>query len=389
MLLTSDLAQKIVASIMSITHENINIMDSQGVIIASGQPHRLNTFHQGAKEAIDRDETVIIHGSDLDRYPGSRPGLNMPITLNGQIIGVVGISGEPQVVRNTAKMVKMVTELILEREMLREEFRSQAQLKEHFALLLFSEQVAEHYEKLAKTAKLLQYDLTLPRFILAADIPVIGEPDFQHFGFNGLASLRAQEHLLQRLNESPLVTEEDLLVFLENKLIILKHVATVITEAEQLQWARGVYQLLRNDDVGEALHIGLSGITEHYTELNPAYQEALSALANCRTDSPITAIYDVDVLAAYLVSKIRDAHFSKALDYTKAKIGGDFSRKYDIKATIVCLLDNNMSLAQTAKALYIHRNTLLFRLEKLKEATGLEPCHNINHALLCKILFGG
>ena len=126
MLLTSDLAQQIVASIMSITHENINIMDSQGGIIASGQRHRLNTFHQGAKEAIDRDETVIIHGNDLARYPGSLPGLNMPITLNGQIIGVVGISGEPQVVRNTAKMVKMVTELILEREMLREEFRSQA-----------------------------------------------------------------------------------------------------------------------------------------------------------------------------------------------------------------------------------------------------------------------
>ena len=69
MLLTSDLAQKIVASIMSITHENINIMDNQGVIIASGQPHRLHTFHQGAKEAIDRDETVIIHGSRVASLP--------------------------------------------------------------------------------------------------------------------------------------------------------------------------------------------------------------------------------------------------------------------------------------------------------------------------------
>ena len=388
MLLTSDLAQQIVASIMSITHENINIMDSQGVIIASGQRHRLNTFHQGAKEAIDRDETVIIHGNDLARYPGSLPGLNMPITLNGQIIGVVGISGEPQVVRNTAKMVKMVTELILEREMLREEFRSQAQLKENFALLLFSEQVALHYEKLAKTAKLLKYDLTLPRLVLAADIPVVGEPDFQHFGFNGLATIRTKEHLLQRLTESSLVSEEDMLVFLENKLIVLKHVTVEMLETEQRQWVHAVYQLLRNNDVGEALHIGFSGITEQYTELNPAYQEALFALAACQAERPITAIYDVDVLAAYLVGKIRDAHFSKALDYTKAKIGGDFSRKYDIKATIACLLENNMSLAQTAKALYIHRNTLLFRLEKLKEATGLEPCHNINHALLCKILFG-
>ncbi|MBP1765729.1 MAG: transcriptional regulator, CdaR, partial [Firmicutes bacterium] len=70
---------------------------------------------------------------------------------------------------------------------------------------------------------------------------------------------------------------------------------------------------------------------------------------------------------------------------TKLNIG--LTKKYDMKNTVVSLLNNNLNLTSTAKSLYIHRNTLLFRLKKLTEETGLDPCRFINHAFLCKILF--
>lgn len=53
MIITSELAQQIVDKIMPLVHQNVNIMNSEGVIIGSGQKHRLNDFHKGSKDAID------------------------------------------------------------------------------------------------------------------------------------------------------------------------------------------------------------------------------------------------------------------------------------------------------------------------------------------------
>ena len=68
------------------------------------------------------------------------------------------------------------------------------------------------------------------------------------------------------------------------------------------------------------------------------------------------------------------------------KVATKLAVAYNMPHTLGCLLDNNLNLSSTAKALFIHRNTLIFRLKKLKELTGLCPSQSINHAILCKLL---
>jgi len=41
--------------------------------------------------------------------------------------------------------------------------------------------------------------------------------------------------------------------------------------------------------------------------------------------------------------------------------------------TLQGFFDNNLSITQTAQAIYVHRNTLLYRLRRVKEITGLDP----------------
>ena len=40
--------------------------------------------------------------------------------------------------------------------------------------------------------------------------------------------------------------------------------------------------------------------------------------------------------------------------------------------TIDIFLENSLNVSETARQLYVHRNTLLYRLEKLQKATGLD-----------------
>ena len=117
MIISRELAQKIVDHLMEIVKRNVNMMDCNGIIIASGQPKRIDTFHQGGKLAVTKHHVVEIYPAEVLNYAGALPGVMWPIDLKDQTVGVVGVTGEPQEVRDTAKLVKTVTELILEREM--------------------------------------------------------------------------------------------------------------------------------------------------------------------------------------------------------------------------------------------------------------------------------
>lgn len=71
-------AMKTVTEISAIIQQNVNIMDQNGIIIGSTDSSRLGTFHEGAKQVIDkRLEMLVINSSS--EYTGSCPGINLPI----------------------------------------------------------------------------------------------------------------------------------------------------------------------------------------------------------------------------------------------------------------------------------------------------------------------
>ena len=79
MLVNEDLAQRIVDSTMSLVHRNVNIMNRDGMIIATGHPLRLHTFHKGAKDVIETGMVIEIYPEQLSQYPGALQGIKLPI----------------------------------------------------------------------------------------------------------------------------------------------------------------------------------------------------------------------------------------------------------------------------------------------------------------------
>lgn len=56
----------------------------------------------------------------------------------------------------------------------------------------------------------------------------------------------------------------------------------------------------------------------------------------------------------------------------------------DTLSMIHTFFDNNLSLAETARKLYLHRNTLIYRIDKFQDMTGLD-LRNFNDAVTCKV----
>lgn len=388
MIITPSLAQKIVDSIIPLVQENINIMNDSGIIIGSGQKNRIHTFHQGAKNVIETGEFKEIYATDIDRYPGSLPGLNWPIVFEKQIVGVVGISGNPDEVRNTAKLVKMVTELLLERENLIEEFQANMQLREQFVQLLLSESSAANRIQINKLAGLLRFELDIPRLVAVVDISGIVEDTFKQYGVSDIVATRAREHLKQLVETSSLITTEDMVIFSESELIILKHFPATAENAAVTKWGAAFIHMLQDEYRSDILHMGLGSLVESPLEMRHSLAEALFAAKSGLSISGLAAITNFDILISYLLQEPGSIQTCRAYKKLKDVIHISLGRKYDMRNTITAVLDCNLNISTAAKALYVHRNTLVFRLEKLKELTGLCPSQFLNHAMLCKLLFG-
>lgn len=53
---------------------------------------------------------------------------------------------------------------------------------------------------------------------------------------------------------------------------------------------------------------------------------------------------------------------------------GMLIRKVD-SDIIIALADNNMNVSDTARALFMHRNTVVYHIAKIKKMTGLDPAN--------------
>lgn len=136
MQLNDNLARQIVARAMKILSFSVNVMDEHGLIIASGNPERIHQRHEGAVLALTENRVVEISEATALQLKGVRPGINLPISYQGELIGVIGISGDPEEVRAYAELVRMTAELILEQAALTEQLQWDKRHKEELVLQL-------------------------------------------------------------------------------------------------------------------------------------------------------------------------------------------------------------------------------------------------------------
>jgi carbohydrate diacid regulator len=384
-IISRELAQKIVDHLMEIVQRNVNIMDCSGVIIASGQFHRVNTFHEGGKIAVAEHHVVEIYPEEVQSYAGALPGVMWPIDLKAKTVGVVGVTGEPQEVRNTAKLVKTVTELILEREMYLADYGSENRMKEQLVNLLFSDNQSAVMDDMNTLAIMLKYKLNVPRLVVVVKLEPTLDEKYAADGLQNLLSDRMRESVSNLIKEATYFSPDDMSLFYKKHLCILKALPDNADRQKLDIFATSVLNMLNSIRPRLKIQIGIGSRAVSASQLWHSYCEAVFALEYADSGM-IHSISEFEILVNYLIRK-KDVPYSSCLTLMELKQHFDEIKvKYDMHRTLAALLANNLSISETANALFIHRNTLKFRLDKLKKVVGLEPCHFFQHAMLCKYL---
>ena len=138
-------------------------------------------------------------------------------------------------------------------------------------------------------------------------------------------------------------------------------------------------------ETGTSLYIGISDPREELSEISEAFAEARSAINVGRVyhGGKHVFLYRYLLLERFLseVSPEMGAAYNASIFNRKtARLFND-----EMIHTIETFFDNSLNLSETARKLYIHRNTLVYRLEKVQHAIGL-ALRNFDDAVTFKMM---
>ena len=111
---------------------------------------------------MDIDDAVAKH------LHGVRQGINLPLRLEGEIVGVIGLTGEPESLRKYGELVCMTAEMMLEQSRLMHLLARDSRLREELVMNLI--QAEEHTPALSEWAQRLGIDLNQPRVVAVIEV---------------------------------------------------------------------------------------------------------------------------------------------------------------------------------------------------------------------------
>lgn len=164
MKISSTSAQQIVEEIGKLVRQNINLMDDTGHIIASNNPSRIGHFHPGAYKVITEHLDELYITREMERSDALvRQGINLPIEVDGQVEGVIGITGLYDEVIRYGQIVKKMAEILVRERMAMDEHRLDQRIRTRFLEEWILGEGLTNLQNLSERGYSLGIDISLPR----------------------------------------------------------------------------------------------------------------------------------------------------------------------------------------------------------------------------------
>ena len=326
-----DMAQKLIDQITGYTEYNINIMDGNGVIIASRDPGRIGTYHEAAGRIL-RSGTDIIEIEDDKMYPGALPGINMAIKTDGKTEGVLGVTGEPDRIREVAMVIRLAIEAMLKYEREQERLILRRGNKAHFLYLL------------TRVENTGIFDGTDPHKI--------------HAQIRG-----SRKHGPQDLSD--VIDETHVLVF--KAMPVANKARTLSCKPGVLSYLDSAVHWLDREGVRAVFYVGT--MQTAFSQYFDAFRHARWLEANAPASDRV--VFFQDHTSRFFYDSLPTEELHRVFHQYRIQLRGE--DKAQLLATAGALIDANFNLTEAAKILYIHKNTMVYRYNKLKDLLGIDP----------------
>lgn len=342
-MISKQLAEEIVTQTSKRLNRNLNVMDTNGLILASGETERIDRIHEGAYRVANTGHALVIQEHETIAFGGAKPGINLPIMFEDELVGVIGITGNPDELAEIASLVQLTTEMMVHQSL-----------------------ITSHTEWMRKTNELVYEELAS------------GQP-LSRFATERLALLGLEDRapytvLIIRLGDLPTADIrliERLEDFFQQERIVVGYCGL----NELFILLAGVDDLRKDSLMAElfriiqrpAARIGVGLPVQNVSAIGRSAATAASALDFGGMGNHLIYFEDVELTA--LLKSNPQAELDRFCRRMLAGLSDELCR------TMSTFFDANCRASEAAEKLGIHRHTLSYRLKKIEDKTGLNPAH--------------
>ncbi|WP_159459234.1 CdaR family transcriptional regulator [Helcococcus massiliensis] len=347
--ISNKLANSIVQELKDIISFNLNYMDKKGKIIASTDPARIGQVNMASFESMNINKMIVVEKDG--QFQNAKKGINIPVNFENEIIGTIGITGDPHDVINYATIIKKMTEILITKEWIDNVKQNEIDKKKIFLEnLIFSSTSEDLYSYPINntTNKVIIDSLTFPKLndpilnnkVLEITNAILNKHNFQYY------SAIIQDNLIILIDKYNKETLDP---------IIMKLSETLLSKLE----IKSFY--------------GISSIYKEIEDTPLKFEEAKSSM------NWITKINDDEAMSMYynkLDLGILFKNTSKdQINQYKEKILSNLSQDEieEYKDIMLSYTKNNGSIKKTSEDLFIHKNTLQYKLNNIYKKTGYNP----------------
>jgi len=169
----------------------------------------------------------------------------------------------------------------------------------------------------------------------------------------------------------------------ETDIAVVKQITASTTTEELEKLAASMEDMLKNELRIKTV-IGIGTVAEHLRELADSYKEAQTAIDVGKVFDTEKSIINYENLGiGRLIYQLPTTLCEIFLSEVFKKNSID-SLDQETLFTINKFFENNLNVSETSRKLFVHRNTLVYRLEKIKKLTGLD-LRQFDHAIVFKV----
>lgn len=323
---------------------------------------------------------------------GEQAWVVVPVLVNDEILGYIAVLEDYHRMReqdwSALVQAATVTGVAIYKQVVEEEVMRRR--RNDFLFHVLEGQLTLNQEVLEQ-AKALQIPLDNTWSLLQIEFVNLAEYRKNHFVGGSQEEAVSKQRDLAILADQLTAKQNDLLVAYKQECITVLCPTTVNCHAKEqaLERVAAIKQDLQRFAPELEIVVGVSRICEDYRQLLLAYREAKETLEIGRSINPLSGVYCFWELGAYqILTKLKDTPELK--EYYQAVLGRldnlDALTRNEFVKTLEAYFSANGNIFKAAQSLYLHRNSMKYRLKRIQDILGVdledsEICFNLQLAL--------
>ena len=334
--MSNRLFQSVIHQMKDAVDRIIGVVDENGVIIACSELIKIGEIRQGIRDELIYTSDIVVSGGYTYR----------PIGISTKSEYIVFVEGEDKNAEKTSKLLSISLSNI--KNLYDEKYDKGSFIKN---IILDNILPSDIYIK----SKELHFNTEEVRIVFL--IKFLGKTDMMPF------------EMLQ--NMFPDRSKDYVISVGEHDIVLVKDIkaGTDIKEIEKL--ATNIADTISTEFYAK-VSIGISTTVDNIKDLARAYKEAQVALEVGKvfeTEKNIISYENLGIgrLIYQLPTTLCEMFLQEVF-----KKGSLETLDRETLMTIQSFFENNLNVSETSRKLFVHRNTLVYRLEKIRKITGLD-----------------